>query len=227
MTIQGAGIIDLSHLSNLTTIIGNLNIQQSGLASLAGLDNLDFISGTLSIRYNYALTTLTGLENLDVIVGSLQIFYNFALTFCCPIEKLLLPGSNGVGGSKVIFYNKPNGNCKDISKILAACPLLAPPAPPSGDALKISPNSMHAEEPPLANIYPNPASNNVNILIIKDFQAGNIVFFDSKGRRVIKRQLDTGASMEHFDTALLTEGVYLVFITLDGENLTKRLIIQR
>lgn len=77
--ICGVDIIDLSGLSVLESIEGNLmigyweNIGNYDLTSLSGLENLNSVGGTLSIKYNDALLDLSGLIGLNHIGGSLSM----------------------------------------------------------------------------------------------------------------------------------------------------------
>ncbi|MFT4759886.1 MAG: hypothetical protein ACI9XO_002983 [Paraglaciecola sp.] len=58
-------IINLSNLSGLTSIGGNLIITgQNSIANLNGLNNLNSVGGYLDIRYNNSLLSLEGLNQL-------------------------------------------------------------------------------------------------------------------------------------------------------------------
>jgi hypothetical protein len=79
VTIGGDDITNLSGLSVLTSIQGNLNIGiqyvvfNPNLYSLSGLNNLTSVGG-LHIFSPYSLTNLDGLEGLEIINGDLQIY---------------------------------------------------------------------------------------------------------------------------------------------------------
>ena len=73
-------ITDLSDFSNLTTIGGSLDITRSGtLQSLDGLQNLTTIGDALRISLNDNLESLAGLENLNSVGGRLSINSNSLL----------------------------------------------------------------------------------------------------------------------------------------------------
>ncbi len=99
VTIYGSGITNLSGLSVLTSIGGNLNIgsfENGGiplLTSLTGLDNLTSIGGSLGIEYNNALASLEGLEGLTSIEGGLSIGWN-TLTSLSGLEGLAFIGGD-------------------------------------------------------------------------------------------------------------------------------------
>lgn len=76
----GGGITDLSPLSQITTIDGDVVINFTlGLQNLTGLENLTSVGGDLEIRDTYVLTDLTGLSNLTTVGGKLEIYRNYDL----------------------------------------------------------------------------------------------------------------------------------------------------
>lgn len=72
LEIKGV-VNDISKLSNLERIGGNLLINTSQLGSLQGLENISSIGGDLIIRTNGGLSSLEGLEGLVSIGGMLSI----------------------------------------------------------------------------------------------------------------------------------------------------------
>jgi len=67
-------IIDLTPLSNMTAIAGDLVIgRNDALMTLGGLSNIDTLSGSLIVGRQSTLTDFTGLENLNVIDNNLII----------------------------------------------------------------------------------------------------------------------------------------------------------
>ncbi len=90
VSIHGSDIVDLSGLSQVTSISGNLNIGNDYgdsavgnplLSSLTGLENLTEIGGTLMIiRKNESLSNLDGLDNLTSIGGALLIGISYSHT---------------------------------------------------------------------------------------------------------------------------------------------------
>lgn len=68
-------LVDLSKLSNLTKITGELYINANvGLSSLEGLNNLQIVEGRVGICCNPNLNTLLPLNKLEVIGTELSIF---------------------------------------------------------------------------------------------------------------------------------------------------------
>jgi hypothetical protein len=94
------GITDLTGLSILTTVGGDLVIQDSAaLVSLAGLENLSSVGGNVGIGDrlfggNPALVSLTGLEGLASIGGDLIVLDNDALVSLTGLENLTFVGGN-------------------------------------------------------------------------------------------------------------------------------------
>lgn len=75
--INGTDITNLSGLSNITSIGGDLWIHSnSQLQSLSGLENVSSIEGKLWIIDNDAITNLIGLDNLSSVEGDLVISQN-------------------------------------------------------------------------------------------------------------------------------------------------------
>ena len=74
-------ITDLTPLSNIVRITGNLRIQQNGqLVNLNGLNNLQTILGYFSVENNGKLITLGDFSNLQIIGGGFGIENNGKLT---------------------------------------------------------------------------------------------------------------------------------------------------
>jgi len=75
--IRGAvNIVELSGLSNLKHIGGDLSIETSGMTSLSGLNNIKSVGGAVYIASNPNLVNLTGLNLLKDIKDSLNVAAN-------------------------------------------------------------------------------------------------------------------------------------------------------
>lgn len=78
--IMGDDITNLNGLSQLTDIMGNLEIfRNPNLPSLTGLSSLKYVDGKISLYENAGLTNLTGLAKLDK-VHLLEVINNPNLT---------------------------------------------------------------------------------------------------------------------------------------------------
>ena len=66
-------VLDLSPLSSITRITGNLLVTDTGLTSLDGLQGLTSIGGSLSVPRNRILVSLDGLQSLTSVGGNLII----------------------------------------------------------------------------------------------------------------------------------------------------------
>ena len=82
LQIEGADIVSLDSLSELTRVSVNLTVANNDLlANVDGLDNLTFIDlGSLDIRNNAVLTDLSGLGALTSVGNDLRVSDNPALT---------------------------------------------------------------------------------------------------------------------------------------------------
>ena len=209
LTIQGAGVNNLSNLSSITTITGNLTIQNSTVPNLTGLNNLTYIGGKLVIYFNASLTSLTGLENLATVGQSLSVYYNFKLNMCCAIEHFLITG--GVGGTISVFYNKIG--CNNTTEILNNCPLFAPPNPPNeaNKSLTDGGKRLHAK------IFPNPTSGAFNIQLEKPYDRPCTVQIHDVWDRVIQRGvIEPGSQALQISLSGQPSGVYFVKIWEEG-----------
>lgn len=87
-------LVSLEGLEGLTTIGGNLNVtNDDGLETLAGLEGLTSVSGTVDISLNPALASLEGLASLASIGGQLIIEDDDSLTSLAGLEKLSTVGA--------------------------------------------------------------------------------------------------------------------------------------
>lgn len=88
-----ANVTDLSALSNIISISGDLTIWTTfDLESLEGLDNLKTVGGNLRISNNGSLVDISAINNLEYIGGDFQIYKNELLS------HISLENLNYVGG---------------------------------------------------------------------------------------------------------------------------------
>ncbi len=133
LEIYGNTVIDLTPLSDLTTITGYLSISNStSLVSLAGLENLETIGVRLSIENTTNLINLAGLSGLTTL-GSLSISNNSALnslnglpaafddmSFIIIANNLTLPNLNGLPSVANLVQSiavTGNSNLTDVSDL--------------------------------------------------------------------------------------------------------------
>lgn len=76
----GNQIVNLTTLSNLTSVTGNMEIDHTDLVNLDDLINLTSIGGNMIIISNPELLHVDGLANLTTIGGGLSITSNYILT---------------------------------------------------------------------------------------------------------------------------------------------------
>ncbi len=101
-----------------TTIDGNLIIQQQGtsdqITDISGLSSLTTINGDLNIRDNPSLPNLTGLDNISTVGGMLQVRNNDAAGFT---SLSGLGGLTSVGTDVLILYNDNLANVNALSSL--------------------------------------------------------------------------------------------------------------
>lgn len=227
LTIQNAGITSLANLVNLVQVTGNVTIKSTGLINLTGLNNLTTIGGTLTINNNAQLVSLTGMGGLTSVGGALKVFYNFKLADCCAFYTLInTPGA--VGGVISIFLNKVG--CNSVAQVNTNCaplPASAPTGNPQpGLEVKVGVKANGSEGTRQVDVFPNPAEERVNVIILGEFTSGTVRFIDSSGRLVIERKFGEGTIDARFDIGSLPAGLYLLQVHLDGEQFTRKLIIE-
>ena len=222
LTILGAGVLNLDSLINIELVTGNVTIQSTKIKDMEGLDSLKEVGGGMTVFFNSTLTTPTGLDSLQDVGGNLSIYYNFALWDCCPIHDLINNG--GIGGATVIFFN--NSTCNSVAAINAACGnnnLVAPPGGNKELAISLSGVSDSFKD---IGLFPNPADEFVNILIFGKYHQGKLKVLDATGKMVNTTILQEDTIDEKISIKNWAPGIYFVQVVLDGEIITKKLVVQ-
>ncbi|NRB48634.1 MAG: T9SS type A sorting domain-containing protein [Saprospiraceae bacterium] len=115
LTISGLDIVDVSPLSSITSVQGNVNFNNCiALPSLAGLSNLQTIGGELFIAFNDILTDLDGLSSLTSVGSSVRILGNFSLL-----------NVNGLSNLATIGGNLEIGDNSSLTNLDGVCPVIA------------------------------------------------------------------------------------------------------
>ena len=113
LTISGDDISDLSPLSVLTNVGGNLYIGNNVvLQNLDGLSALSSVSGYFHIYFNDALTSIEGLSALTSVGGNLDIYENNLLTNVNGLSALTY-----VGGKLWLNYCNALANIDGLTAI--------------------------------------------------------------------------------------------------------------
>lgn len=138
-----AGVVDLSWLTNLETIVGSFRISDTpDLVSLTGLENLTSVGSYITIERNDSLSSLSGLAGLNSVGTYLLVSDNPLLTTLglsnltnigedlIVVENASLPQcdadafgtavASGVGNNLVTNDNEPdiNGVCMGVETIV-------------------------------------------------------------------------------------------------------------
>lgn len=102
LSINGTGIIDLSPLSSIKSVINDFTISNTRLRTLSGLEGLNSIGRNLRISNNTVLENFNGLNNLTSIGGNMSVASNTVLKNfsgadnLTSIQKDLIVSSNNV-----------------------------------------------------------------------------------------------------------------------------------
>lgn len=113
LTISGDDITDLTALSAITSVNGDLNIYYNqSLTSLNGLGAITVVHGTLSVYQNSALTDFDALSALTKIDNSLSVENNPVLANLDGLSSL-----TSVGYSLSIYYNEALASVSGLSGI--------------------------------------------------------------------------------------------------------------
>ena len=81
-------VSNLSPLSEITNIKGDVIINNTNLTILAGFTNLEFVAGNLEIKDNELLTEIQGFKNLELIGGVFFLSGNNQLVMLDEFSKL-------------------------------------------------------------------------------------------------------------------------------------------
>ncbi len=77
------------------------------------------------------------------------------------------------------------------------------------------------------SMYPNPATDQVNLNLRKTGNQVHVMVYDIMGRRVLTKDYEGFSGFQQsINVANLTSGIYFVKITTDGKQATKKLIVQ-
>ncbi len=224
--LAGAAINSLANLSNLEQITGNLTIQSTGLANLTGLDNLTEVGGTLNCYFNSSLSALEGLQSVENVGGNLAVYYNFELSDCCAIDDLL--ENSGVTGSTIIFFNDSGSHCNSAAAIIAACPV-PPTVTGPGQPSAINNAAVSMQRAGALHIFPNPASQQVQVDVSRTAPAATLRITDVLGRVVFVKELAEGENRVAIDLQNdhFKNGLHLLSITEAGKTMVQQFIVQQ
>lgn len=136
LRIQGKDIVSLEGLSQIETLMGELEISNTSLTSFYGLHNLDTILTSLNIIENSLITNMSGFEDLEYIHWQLYVYHNPALINFAGLNaltrirtRLVIEGNNAlqnfiglsslgyIGENFWIFKNKVLENFEGLDNL--------------------------------------------------------------------------------------------------------------
>lgn len=193
------------------------------LADISALSNITTIPDDLIISSNPSLTSLAGLENIISIGNGLTIVFNTALTDCCAIHNLLAtPGA--IVGFPVLYFNATG--CDNIAVVMTTC---APSAPligfENGEGQNII-ESQNSSNPEYFTVFPNPATDRIDITFLNYQEEVHIALMDMQGRLVFKEGFFNSNAHE-IRTGSFARGFYSMIVTYpNGETSVQKVILQ-
>jgi hypothetical protein len=233
MIVSGPDITNLSFLSTLNSIGGNLIIMdRDHLKDLSGLENItsiggDLIIGDQAVRSNSSLQSLEGLVNLASINGDLIIQNNPALSSLegihnidpLSIQKILIRNNSSLstcavesiceyiitqGGEIEISDNKTG--CNGESEVREICTL-----------------GINDEKPEtLFDVYPNPAKTELFISNKGNLIISEVNIYNQHGQKVLHQ--------ERFNRRLsiseLSRGMHVIEIITPASNYRMKILLK-
>jgi hypothetical protein len=201
--INGSDIHDLSGLSSIVSIDGDLEITGNGqIVNLEGLDNLEKIGGSIRIINNPALTDIDGLKNVNPeTIDGIDISGNAALSHC--EIKSLCDYIAGHTGLAIISANA--AGCNSEEEVHVACTAGVP---------------VFGTEPRFT-IIPNPSSKAISISCKDDLSIDHVNIYDQMGQIM----LHSDRQSYNIDVSAIIPGLYVVEIVTGNLRTREKLII--
>ncbi len=215
--ITGKDITDVSALNNLTSVSKDMVIMNTGLSTLRGLDKLVQVKGILQIIDNHQLTSLIGLQNLKFIGNELNILENPVLNHCCPIQPLLRNG----GVQNAVYVTGNDTECEHPNEIDAACSNVFDGTIQGNDCPDCPVTTKVRMD-----VFPNPASNELNVVVNQSDGKGKLKMVDALGRELISLDLVEGQLYYQFETSNFKRGVYMIYVQTGKEIQSKKVTLQ-
>ncbi len=210
-------LIDLSGLDLLKSIGGGFYIQSNqSLTSFSGMDSLRYIGGALDIYSNNRIVNLSGFDGVEIIKDYVEIRFNDSLSSLSGLDHINADSITGL----FVTYNPLLSNCA----VQSVCDFLNLPNPHvhfngnlSGCNSEIEVDNACAglyvngiKNGNEFSIYPNPASNIVNIETHSTFKDCNLSIINVSGQEIIHTRLKE--QIHFLDIGSLQQGIYFVRI---------------
>jgi len=215
--LNGTNISSLTGLSSITNIMGTLIINGTSITNFGGLENLSKIGGDLIIISNDMLINLSGLDQLDSVCGNLTIGWNDLLPSLSGIDSinseciqnLYIRANNSLTDCSVqsicVYLNSPNGtvyifdNASDCNS--------------RDEVENLCQTDIQENISPKHSIYPNPATENININIENNEAVEQIRLFNQFGQVVRQFKQD----IKQINISDLQPGIYYIELELKNK----------
>lgn len=247
LTIDGGDIVDLSSLSAIISIMGNLVIiNNAALTNIDGLNSISSINGNLTIINNDALINIDGLSNLNSIENSISIFNNPVLTNINGLNNITSIGNNiailynsaltninglnslsSIGGFLQIQYNDALNNCCIVASINAENITIEDNTQGCNSLQEITDScSMTSlqtiKENPSIQVYPNPNTGTFTIES-KDL-INTLKIYNSIGQLIQEDEVNAPTTKVNIPT--IQTAIYFVAIETEMGTIVEKVLIQ-
>ena len=235
LIIGGADIVDLSNLSNLTSVSENLVIGgNNSLTNLDGIAQITSVSGRLIIDDNNLLTNLDGLAKITSISGALWISDNASLINLHGLDQI-----TSVGEYLSIINNINLANCCGIQNLLSTPGAIGgdvtivdnPSACSSEEEVKNTSCTISATNEPnskaehLFQVFPIPTKDNLQINLDRNYAQVIVNVISITGQIISTNKYNHVNQVQLYLTQ--EPGLYLLGIrTSDGHVELSKIIIE-
>ena len=164
------------------------------------------IGGNLWINQHSSLTSLSGLDNIDAeSIEGLQISDNPYLSHCSVL-------------SICNYLSNPNGTI-DITNNTTGCDS------PEQVQDSCEANSVNIDEQYIKDnleLYPNPASQELNIFTDDGREIGEVIIYTLTGQQIVKARSVNGK----VDISHLQSGMYIVEVMIENRSFRQKLLVE-
>jgi len=198
-------LLELTGLNHISNLGGSLHIKEnSRLNNLEALSGIDSIGGDLLVENNNSLKTLSGLENINSsTINDLTICKNDSLAICdFPNICQYLSNSNG----EVSIYENAPG-CYNAEQLVGIC-----------DTTDIFDNVFWNS----ITLYPNPTKEVLQISFSTKIPITELNIYNPSGQLILKENQVSNL----LNVSSLKPGVYIVELKLLGQIVRRKLIIK-
>jgi len=235
--ISGSNIVNLTGLSSIVTIKGELLISDNNiLTTLDGLNSLDSIEGTLAIISNDQLTDITSLTNVVSIGGNLAIGWNYSLNNIFGLDNISYKSIQNL----FIYFNDSLTTCE----IKSICQYITSPdvltsiynnAPGCNSQEEVEAACLVGIENIIQenylSIFPNPSSSRFTIQFsLENEEQVKLLVLNNLGQVVAiiaNENLSAGEHEINWNAEGMPAGVYFYNIQIGNQAGTGKMVLMK